>query len=78
MFGAKFETVRGEVAMPHLAHRSTRAAIDRRDFLAGITASAAFAAGGAAAADLGRARTVSIFHTTDLHGRILPTRSLLG
>jgi len=78
MFGAKFETVRGEVAMPHLAHRSTRAAIDRRDFLAGITASAAFAAGGAAAADLGRARTVSIFHTTDLHGRILPTSTYEG
>ncbi|MFM7107968.1 MAG: bifunctional metallophosphatase/5'-nucleotidase [Planctomycetaceae bacterium] len=55
----------------------------RRDFLAG----AAVAAGGLALpalgagrdrADLGRARTVSIFHTTDLHGRILPTSTYEG
>ena len=32
----------------------------------------------AAAADLGRARTVSIFHTTDLHGRVLPTSTYEG
>jgi 2',3'-cyclic-nucleotide 2'-phosphodiesterase (5'-nucleotidase family) len=30
------------------------------------------------AGDLGRARTVSIFHTTDLHGRILPTSTYEG
>jgi 2',3'-cyclic-nucleotide 2'-phosphodiesterase (5'-nucleotidase family) len=32
----------------------------------------------ARAAELGRARTVSIFHTTDLHGRILPTSTYEG
>lgn len=31
-----------------------------------------------AAADLGRAKTVSIFHTTDLHGRVLPTSTYEG
>ena len=53
-------------------------AIDRRGFLAGFTASAALAGSGAIAADLGRARTVSIFHTTDLHGRIVPTSTYEG
>jgi len=53
-------------------------AIDRRVFLAGFTASAALAGGGSLAADLGRARTVSIFHTTDLHGRIVPTSTYEG
>ena len=32
----------------------------------------------AVAGDLGRARTISIFHTTDLHGRILPTSTYEG
>ena len=32
----------------------------------------------ASAADLGRARTISIFHSTDLHGRILPTETYEG
>ena len=53
----------------------------RRDFLAGAAgAGAAWLAGGsvAAARDLGKARTVSIFHTTDLHGRILPTSTYEG
>lgn len=31
-----------------------------------------------AAADRGRARTISIFHSTDLHGRILPTETYEG
>ena len=53
----------------------------RRDFLASTAgAGAAWIAGGpvAAARDLGKARTVSIFHTTDLHGRILPTSNYEG
>ena len=56
----------------------------RRDFVthaAGTAgAGAMWIAGGpvAAARDLGKARTVSIFHTTDLHGRILPTSSYEG
>jgi len=53
----------------------------RRDFLVGSAgAGAAWLAGGqvAPARDLGRARTVSIFHTTDLHGRILPTSTYEG
>ena len=53
--------------------------IPRRNFLAGSAAALGTAATGtAAAADLGRARTVSIFHTTDLHGRILPTSTYEG
>lgn len=32
----------------------------------------------AIARDLGKARTISIFHTTDLHGRILPTSTYEG
>ena len=53
-------------------------AVDRRGFLAGIASSAALAGSGVVAADLGRARTVSIFHTTDLHGRIVPTSTYEG
>jgi 2',3'-cyclic-nucleotide 2'-phosphodiesterase (5'-nucleotidase family) len=50
----------------------------RRDFLA--TAGAAVAAGAAptVAGELGRARTISIFHTTDLHGHITPTSTYDG
>ena len=55
--------------------------IGRRDFL--VTGAAAALAAPALAADrggpdLGRARTISIFHTTDLHGRILPTSTYEG
>ena len=54
--------------------------IRRREFLSTTAAVAGWgsAAGLAAAADLGRARTISIFHTTDLHGRILPTSTYEG
>ena len=61
--------------------RSSRSASTRREFLAATAgAGAAWMAGGpvAAARDLGRARTISIFHTTDLHGRILPTSTYEG
>lgn len=51
--------------------------LDRRRFLASA-AGWASAAGLSAAADLGRPRTVSIFHTTDLHGRIVPTSTYEG
>ena len=50
----------------------------RRRFLSTAAAGCASAAGLAAARDLGRAKTVSIFHTTDLHGRILPTSTYEG
>jgi 5'-nucleotidase / UDP-sugar diphosphatase len=52
----------------------------RREFLAGAAAAGVVAACDptAGAADLGRARTVSIFHTTDLHGRIVPTSTYEG
>lgn len=54
----------------------------RRDFILGAGAAlggvAASSATIAAADDLGRARTISIFHTTDLHGRILPTSTYEG
>ncbi|MCX7401920.1 MAG: bifunctional UDP-sugar hydrolase/5'-nucleotidase [Planctomycetia bacterium] len=59
----------------------------RREFLAGTTAwlGATAATQGtlssariAAASELGRARTISIFHTTDLHGRIVPTSNYDG
>ncbi|NDC54493.1 MAG: bifunctional metallophosphatase/5'-nucleotidase [Planctomycetia bacterium] len=60
----------------------------RREVLARAAGACATAAGACAAAvaggpvaaarDLGRARTVSIFHTTDLHGRILPTSTYDG
>jgi 2',3'-cyclic-nucleotide 2'-phosphodiesterase (5'-nucleotidase family) len=49
----------------------------RRRFLSSAAAGWA-SAGLAAGAELGRARTVSIFHTTDLHGRILPTSTYDG
>jgi 5'-nucleotidase/UDP-sugar diphosphatase len=53
--------------------------IRRREFLVSAAAAGcASTAGLAAARDLGRARTVSIFHTTDLHGRILPTSTYEG
>jgi 2',3'-cyclic-nucleotide 2'-phosphodiesterase (5'-nucleotidase family) len=52
--------------------------IARRRFLSTAAAGWASAAGLAAARDLGRARTVSIFHTTDLHGRIMPTSTYEG
>ena len=53
--------------------------LDRRRFLEGGVALAGAAATGlAAATDLGRARTVSIFHTTDLHGRVVPTSTYEG
>ena len=60
---------------------------DRRQFLAATAHSAGAVAAAAAgmtnpalarAADLGRAKTISIFHTTDLHGRILPTSTYEG
>lgn len=58
----------------------------RRGFLVGAArTSAGWLAGSALvpgslaeARDLGKARTVSIFHTTDLHGRILPTSTYEG
>ena len=53
----------------------------RRTFLAGSAgATAALVSSGpvAEARDLGKARTISIFHTTDLHGRILPTSTYEG
>ena len=66
----------------HSFHPRTRLdpqQIPRRGFLADSAVVVAGAVGGVAgAADLGRARTVSIFHTTDLHGRILPTSSYEG
>jgi 2',3'-cyclic-nucleotide 2'-phosphodiesterase (5'-nucleotidase family) len=55
-------------------------AMPRRGFLAGAAAAAAAAPVLARDRrdDLGRARTISIFHTTDLHGRILPTSTYEG
>jgi len=50
--------------------------VPRRQFLA--AAGAALAAPLVRAEELGRARTVSIFHSTDLHGRILPTSTYEG
>ncbi len=52
----------------------------RRRFLFGSGAwlGAAALGFGADAAGAGRVRTISIFHTTDLHGRILPTQSYGG
>lgn len=55
--------------------------ISRRDLLIGTGAAIGGATIGADQAcgdDLGRARTISIFHTTDLHGRILPTSTYEG
>lgn len=71
----------------HDFHRFTRARdprATRRAFLGDGLGAVAGAAGvfhgtvAPAAADLGRAKTVSIFHTTDLHGRILPTSTYEG
>ena len=74
----------------HDFHRFTRRPDEkatRRKFLGDGLGAVAGAAGvfqGAVAgrrvdaADLGRAKTVSIFHTTDLHGRILPTSTYEG
>ena len=52
----------------------------RRDFVAGTAAAvgATLCTNAVRAVELGRARTISIFHTTDLHGRILPTSSYEG
>jgi 2',3'-cyclic-nucleotide 2'-phosphodiesterase (5'-nucleotidase family) len=54
----------------------------RRDFLAGAGASLGTAwldpEAILQADELGRARTVSIFHTTDLHGHIVPTSTYEG
>lgn len=57
-----------------------RSQATRREFLAtSAGAGVALLSGHAAAArDLGRARTISIFHTTDLHGRILPASTYEG
>lgn len=54
--------------------------ITRRDLLASATAAAGLAATALPAKTLaaGRARTISLFHTTDLHGRILPTETYDG
>ena len=53
-------------------------AVPRRRFLSSAAAGWVSTAALTAAAELGRARTVSIFHTTDLHGRILPTSTYEG
>ncbi|MFM8735685.1 MAG: bifunctional metallophosphatase/5'-nucleotidase [Pirellulales bacterium] len=53
--------------------------LPRRRFLANAAMGVAAAADASSqAAELGRAKTVSIFHTTDLHGRILPTSTYEG
>jgi 5'-nucleotidase / UDP-sugar diphosphatase len=54
--------------------------LSRRSFLLGSTAAATAAAWPAAsvAAERGRATTISIFHTTDLHGHIRPTKTYDG
>jgi 5'-nucleotidase/UDP-sugar diphosphatase len=44
----------------------------------GLASLAGFPARLLEAADLGRAKTISIFHSTDLHGRILPTSTYEG
>jgi 2',3'-cyclic-nucleotide 2'-phosphodiesterase/3'-nucleotidase len=63
----------------HDASMAPSAGLVRRRFLAGsVAAAGAAVAGRATAADLGRARTVSIFHTTDLHGHVLPTSTYEG
>lgn len=58
----------------------SRTTLGRRGFIeaAGVTLGSALLADRAQTADLGRARTISIFHTTDLHGRILPTSTYDG
>ena len=64
-----------------MAATCSRIALPRRRFLQGVGA-AAGAAGLAPAARragaAGRAKTVSIFHSTDLHGHILPTETYEG
>ncbi|MGB8854808.1 MAG: bifunctional UDP-sugar hydrolase/5'-nucleotidase [Pirellulales bacterium] len=45
---------------------------------AGVAAGTVLSAPLVRALELGRARTVSIFHSTDLHGRILPTSTYEG
>lgn len=55
-----------------------QSAVPRRRFLSSVAAGWASTAALTEAAELGRARTVSIFHTTDLHGRILPTSTYEG
>jgi 2',3'-cyclic-nucleotide 2'-phosphodiesterase (5'-nucleotidase family) len=54
----------------------------RRDFLAGAGASLGMAwldpEAVLRADELGRARTISVFHTTDLHGHIVPTSTYEG
>ncbi len=65
---------------------SVTSTLGRRQFLSGAAAAAAaggltlpgLAADRRRADELGRARTISIFHTTDLHGRILPTSTYEG
>ncbi len=55
--------------------------ISRRSFLAGSTASLTLTGSfspWAEAAEQGRAKTISIFHTTDLHGHIRPTETYDG
>lgn len=51
--------------------------ISRRGFLASTGAWLGASAAGIAAAN-GNARTISIFHTTDLHGHIVPTKTYTG
>ena len=67
-------------AMPASRH-SSQLSVSRRHFLGAtgsLAALAAFPRRPAVAADLGRAKTISIFHSTDLHGRILPTSTYEG
>ena len=67
----------------YLAEQRGRRPSRRRFLAAGGLAAAGGAASlvgfpGRARAETGRARTISIFHTTDLHGRILPTQTYEG
>jgi 2',3'-cyclic-nucleotide 2'-phosphodiesterase (5'-nucleotidase family) len=57
-----------------------RRAMTRRTALAtaGLAATTLLDSSLARARELGRARTVSLFHSTDLHGRILPTSTYEG
>ncbi len=66
-----------------LAEQHGRRSSRRRFLAAGGLAAASGAAGLVsfpvrARSETGRARTISIFHTTDLHGRILPTQTYEG
>ncbi|MFM7205603.1 MAG: bifunctional metallophosphatase/5'-nucleotidase [Planctomycetaceae bacterium] len=69
---------RGRRSRTHSGANGLQAGVGRRQFLAGVAASTAVSASSSWAAELGRARTVSVFHTTDLHGRILPTSTYEG